>query len=119
MANTKLFQQLPEGPVYADPLDPNYTVRFKTTTAPKSLNGVRTTNFATEIIVNDQHAVIVGGVNAVDALSVRLRVSGSAESMARLKALVNQLGTQLASWTTEDVLLGFDPATVPVNPDAV
>lgn len=113
--NTSLLSQLPEGPVYADPLKPDFSVRFKTTSAAKSLNGARTTNYVTEIIINDNNAISVGGVAAVDALSVRLRVSGSSQSMARLKAVVDNLGTQLASWTSEGILLGFSPTTLPTN----
>lgn len=116
MPATKLFSTTPEGPIFSDPTDPDFTVRFKTSTAPKSLNGARTTNYVTEIIVNDNCDVVIGGVNAVDALSVRLRVSGSIESMARLVSVVNSLASQVSTWGDEDVWLGFDPTTVPVNP---
>lgn len=113
---TQLRSQLPEGPIYADPLKPDFTVRFKTTSAAKSLNGVRTENYITEIILNDSNSVTIGNVNAIDAVSVRLRVSGSAQSMTRVKAIVDNLGTQLAEWTDEKVLLGFNPTTAPTNP---
>lgn len=113
---TQLLAQLPDGPVYADPLKPDYNVRFKTTSSPKSLDGVRVNNYVTEIIISDVHPIVVGSVNTNDTLSVRLRVSGSSESMTRLKAVINNLGTQVSSWGTENVFLGFDPTTVPSNP---
>lgn len=113
---TQLLAQLPDGPVYADPLKPNYQVRFKTTSAQKSLDGVRVTNYVTEIIISDVNPIVVGALNPNDTLSVRLRVSGSSESMTRLKAIINNLGTQVATWGTENAFLGFDPLTVPTNP---
>jgi hypothetical protein len=116
--NTQLLRQLPDGPVFADPTDPSYTVRFKTTTSPKSLNGAATTNFITEIIVNDNNDVTVGLVDAVDALSVRFRVSGSFESMDRLAEIFNGIAGQVSSWTSENVLAGFTPTTLPINPHA-
>lgn len=117
-ATLKLLQQLNDGQVYADPADPGFTTRFKTTSAQKSLNGQRTTNYVSEIIINDDHTVVIGSQSVVDAVSVRLRVSGAVESMARIKEIVNNLGAQLQDWTDEDVFIGFAPTTVPENPHA-
>lgn len=114
--NTQLLRQLSDGAIYADPADPDFSVRFKTTSAPKSLNGISTTNRITEIIINDLSEVTVGSATGIDPLSVRLRVSGSVESHARLVELVNSLGGKLSTWTGQNVLKGFPPSTVPVNP---
>lgn len=115
-ANTKLYRQLADGQIFSDPADPGFTVRFKTTSNQKSLNGVSTQNYVTEIIYNDDHDVMINSVNAVDALSVRLRVSGSASSMTRLTEIVKGLAAQVGFWVVEDVLEGFPPTTIPYNP---
>lgn len=100
------------GVVYADPADPGLSVRFKQTEQGKSLNGVPVSNHVTEIIVNDDNAITVSGKDAIDAISIRLRVSASAQSKARVKAL---LGVLAASdvWADEDVFGGFRPTTPP------
>lgn len=100
------------GVVYADPADPGLSVRFKQTEQGKSLNGVPTSNHVTEVIVNDDNAITVSGKDAIDAISIRLRVSASAQSKARVKAL---LGILAASnrWADEDVFGGFRPTTPP------
>lgn len=103
------------GVVYADPADPGLTVRFKQTEQGKSLNGLAVTNHATEIIINDDNAVTVSGQPAVDAISIRLRVSASTQSKARVKALLGILGLT-ATWSDEDVFSGFRPVTSPVTP---
>lgn len=114
--NTKLLRQLPDGVIYADPANPNFTVRFKTTSQPKSLNGLSTTNRISEIIYNDLNEVTIGAATGIDPLSVRLRVSGSVESHDRLVEIINGLAGQVATWNSQDVLKGFTPTTVPVNP---
>lgn len=100
------------GVVYADPADPGLSVRFKQTSQGKSLNGVPTTNHVTEIIINDDNQVMIGGHSAIDAISVRVRVSGSAQSKARIKALLGVLAS-LGTWADEDVFSGFRPVTPP------
>lgn len=113
--NLQLYSQQTNGVTYADPLDPDYTVRFKTASSGKSLNGVNTTNYSTEIIINDSHGISVSSVNANDSLSVRVRVSGSLGSMSRLAQIVGILSAQLPTWVSENVLVGFQPTTVPKN----
>lgn len=100
------------GVVYADPADPGLSIRFKQTSQGKSLNGVPVTNHVTEIIINDDNQVAVAGSNAIDAISVRLRVSGSAQSKARVKALLGVLAST-DTWADEDVFSGFRPVTPP------
>lgn len=100
------------GVVYADPADPGLSIRFKQTSQGKSLNGVPVENHVTEIIINDDNQVTVAGSNAIDAISVRLRVSGSAQSKARVKALLGVLASTNA-WADEDVFSGFRPVTSP------
>lgn len=100
------------GVVYADPADPGLSIRFKQTSQGKSLNGVPVENHVTEIIINDDNQISVAGSNAIDAISVRLRVSGSAQSKARVKALLGVLASTNV-WADEDVFSGFRPVTPP------
>lgn len=118
MSTLKLLHTDASGVTYADPSDRNCTVRFKSTTSQKSLNGVPVNNYATEIIYNDGVDVTVSGNPAQDALSVRLRTSGAAESSARLSEILLAMAAQLAAWETEGVFAGFPPATAPVIPVA-
>lgn len=103
------------GIVYAEPSDPDNTVRVKHSAQTKSLNGVQVTNQVTEVIVNDNFGITIGDTTAVDALSIRVRVSGSLQATARKKALLTALLASLANWQDEDVLSGFNPTTVPVS----
>lgn len=112
----KVLRRETDGVVYADPADRGFTIRFKNSTATKNLSGVPTTNHATEIIVNDDVDVTLNSVAAVDALSIRIRTSCSKEAMPRLKLLLVSLAGQLDEWSTEDVFLGFEPVTAPLNP---
>jgi hypothetical protein len=105
----------PNGQTYADRLQPQFTVRLRTDTAPKSLNGNQTVNYASEVVINDVHPLQVGDLPVTDALSVRLRVSGSRESMGRLKSMLQALIQTIPQWNDEDVWLGFPPTTAPVN----
>lgn len=116
MSNTQVLTRDAYGVTYADPAEPDFTVRFKTNRTLKGLNGVNVDNYLTEVIVNDRNEVTIGSVTANDPLSVRVRVSGSIESMARLKEIVTSIATQLDTWGNENVFLGFEPVTVPVNP---
>lgn len=118
MSNTqslKLYSQQPNGVTFSDPNDPDYQVRFKTTSTAKMLDGSRTTNFVTEVIVNDNHLVNIGDKQVSDAISVRVRVSGAAESHEHLKIVVKNLASQLATWADEDVFVGFRPDTLPTR----
>lgn len=104
------------GVIFANPTDPNYTVRFKFSTGRKTIDGSRVDNNIAEIIISDLFAVNVGDKKSiVDSLSVRVRVSGSSLSHDRLKAIVQALATDLPKWATEDVLIGFEPTTVPTS----
>lgn len=104
------------GIVYADPADPGLTVRVKHSTQGKTLNGVQVANQVTEVIVNDDNNITVNGVAAVDAVSLRLRVSGGIQSTPRKKSLLAALRATLDAWEDEDVLSGFNPTSVPVAP---
>lgn len=115
LANLQLYSQQPNGVTYALPNNPNCTVRFKTSSNPKTLDGKRVTNYVTEIMMNDLHPLTLGSVTVNDALSVRIRVSGSAESMDRLVEMVSNLESKLSAWMTENVLTGFRPTTLPVS----
>lgn len=105
------------GITYANPAKPDTTIRFRFSGSTKALNGVTVPNYASEIIVNDNNEVTVGDVTAQDALSLRLRVSGSLGSKARLRQLLLSLVAQLGTWETENVMQGFRPTTAPVIVD--
>jgi hypothetical protein len=105
------------GVTYADPTDPDLTVRFKFTNSPKTLSGVSTTNYVTEIIINDSNGVTIGSETVNDAISVRLKISGAYESISRTKQLINSLVSSLQGWVVDEhVLVGFAPQTVPATP---
>lgn len=106
------------GVTYADPAKPDTTVRFRFSSAVKQLNGVSVPNYATEVIVNDNNSITIGDVSAQDALSIRVRVSGTLMSKARLSQLLESLSAQLDTWETENVMQGFRPSTAPVIVDA-
>lgn len=103
------------GVVYAEPSDPDNTVRVKHSSQVKTLAGLQVTNQVTEVIVNDNTTLAIGEATAVDALSIRVRVSGSLQATARKKALLAALLATLDAWADEDVLSGFNPTTVPVS----
>lgn len=103
------------GVVYAEPSDPDCTVRIKHSAQGKSLGGMQVTNQVTEVIANDNTNVTIGSASAVDAVSIRVRISGSLQATARKKALLTALLATLGAWANEDVLSGFNPSTVPVS----
>lgn len=111
----KLHSQQGNGVTFVDPLDPDYSVRTKTTSNTKMLDGQRTVNYVTEVIINDTYNVTIGDKVVPDALSIRIRVSGSLESHSRLKQMLSDGMVTLGAWKDEDVLLGFTPVTLPNN----
>jgi len=102
------------GVTYANPNKPDSTVRIRSAVTSKMLNGVPVQNYATEYIYNDNNAVTVGGIAAVDANSVRVRVSGSLQSAANLRQMLLSMAAQVGTWDTEHVNQGFRPTTAPV-----
>lgn len=119
MATLQLKTQDANGVTYSDPAKPDLTVRFKNTQSSKTLNGVNVKNYRLEIIVNDINTITVGGVSLPDAISDRVHVSGTAESMARQAVLLHAIAAQIDSWVSENCLIGFKPTTAPVIPAAV
>lgn len=119
MATLKVLRLESDGVTYADPSDRDLTVRFKSSSAGKSLSGSPVKNYATEVIFNDDNPIVVAGNNVNDAISIRLRVSGTSESMPRIEEILSAMVAQLPTWVTEDVFLGFAPDTAPVIPAAV
>lgn len=111
----QLYSQQSNGVTFCDSAKPDFVVRFKTTSSQKVLDGVKVQNFITEITANDNHVVAVGSVDVTDALSVRIRTSGSLQSMARLKQMLLDLAAKVGTWENENVLIGFSPATPPQN----
>jgi hypothetical protein len=57
--------------------------------------------------------VTVAGVAANDAVSVRLRVSATKESAARVKNILLSMAAQVDAWADEGVFIGFPPTTTP------
>lgn len=102
------------GVTYADPAKPDTSIRFRFSSTVKQLNGVSVPNYATEIIINDNNSITVGSVSAQDALSIRVRVSGTLLSKTRLRQLLTSAAAQLGTWETENVMQGFRPVTAPV-----
>jgi len=103
------------GVIFADPSKPDMTCRFRSTSAQKTLNGVQVQNVRVELIYNDSNAITpVSGVNANDALSVRLSISGTVLSATRINNITNSMAAQLGTWISENVFKGFSPTTAPV-----
>jgi len=117
--NLAVKSQDSSGITYADPAKPDMTVRFRFNSVNKTLNGVVTPNYSTEVIANDNNSITVGGSPALDALSVRIRVSGTLESKGRLRDILTSLAAKMATWETENVMQGFRPTTVPDINDAL
>jgi len=114
--NTKLYSRDSNGVTYSDPLSVSgYSVRFKTVPARKTIDGLLLQNVATEIIIADTHPVSVGDKTVNDPLSIRIRTSGAVNSSARITAVLQAVAAQLPTWVSEDVFLGYEPTTVPVN----
>lgn len=119
MSNTKVFKRDSNGVTFVDPENPTFSVRFKTVSARKSIDGLPLQNVACDIIVNDTNMVTIGGKTVGDPLSIRVRTSGASVSQVRLVSVLTSVASQLAAWAGEDVLLGFEPVTVPVNPAVI
>lgn len=115
MSNTQLYKRDANGIAFADPAAPGFQVRFKTTKASKRLDNLKTNNVVTEIIINDNNTVSKDAATADDPLSIRIRTSGSELSHDRLSAILKGVALQLPNWADENVLLGFEPSTVPVK----
>jgi hypothetical protein len=109
----KLQRQDATGVTYAALTDPDLTVKFRQSSAKKSLNSVPVENYTSEIIYNDDNPVVVAGVNANDAVSVRVRVSATKESAARVKNILLSMAAQVGAWSDEGVFIGFQPTTPP------
>lgn len=104
------------GVTYALSSDPDYTVRFKNTSQSKSLSGIPVQNNICEIIINDINNVTLGSESVPEALSIRIKVSGSYQNKARKDALIGAVAAQLPTWATENVFEGFEPSTAPAEP---
>lgn len=113
----KILTRDANGVTFADPAERDLTVRTKTSSTKKSLNGVSVDNYLTEIIVNDTNEITIGNTTANDQLSIRVRISGSSESQARIQKLLSEtLLPIVPAWVSESVLVGFEPTTAPVIP---
>jgi len=116
MTNMTLKQLESTGVLYADPAS-DLTVRFRNSQSQKTLNGVSTKNCICEIIANDNNEVeVVTDTMAKDAVSIRVRISGSPLSEARLTSIMTALAAKLPTWMAEHVSIGFNPTTLPTIP---
>lgn len=115
MTDTQLYSRKADGVTYSDPARPSFTVRMKTTLSPKTLDGLKTNNVVTEIIVNDKITITKDGATSDDPISVRVRISGSQLSHDALKNVLKGLSPQLSTWSDQNVVLGFEPTTVPTS----
>lgn len=116
MSKTQLYSRDANGVTFADPTDPDYTVRFKNTQTRKALGGVSVQNYVEEIVFNDLVPVTIGSATVNDAVSIRLRISGSDKSHVRVKAILASLAAQLPTWADNNVALGFEPIVAPDVP---
>lgn len=113
MSSTQLYRRDATGITFSSPLAPEFSVRFKTSKKSKTLDGLKTENVATEIIVNDKNTISKDNATSDDLVSVRVRISGSVLSHDRLKTVVAGVAAQLSVWAEENVILGFEPTTPP------
>lgn len=118
MSSTQFFRNTPKGIIFADPAKSDYRVRFDHSELPKKVGTSNTLTHITEIRINDANDIIVDGVAGTDNIAISLRVSAAPESKARVKSILTQLGLQAPVWSDENVLVGFQPTTLPVNPTA-
>lgn len=116
MAKSQIYSRGPKGIVYANPSDPDCQMRLHTETFRKSLNGVQVENKRTDLVYTDLNPVTLPGKNgdgANDALSVRVRISGSTLSDKRLKEMMRNVGNSLIAWAEQPVIMGFEPSESP------
>jgi len=59
---------------------------------------------------------VADGVFAKDAVSVRIRTSGSPLSENSIGLMISALATLVPTWASEHVFIGFNPTTPPVVP---
>lgn len=116
MPNLQVYRRDAKGITYATPTSP-YTVRFKTNHSTKSLQGVRVDHFKTEVIANEPVNHDVSNVTITDPVSIRISVSGSNLSQARITEILTALSSQLVTWSNESAYLGFEPKTLPIIPE--
>lgn len=113
MSKTQLYSRDANGVTFANPADPDFTIRFKNTRSRKTLNGVSIDNYVEEIVINDLVPVSLDKVSANDSISIRIRVSGTAQSHERVKAILKSVAAQIPSWADGNVALGFEPTVAP------
>jgi hypothetical protein len=112
----KVQKTQPTGPIYADLDKPDQTVRFASNSRGKNVDGMPLTNVVSQVIINDLAPLTIGEETIKDTVSVRLRVSASSQSSAKVSELIAALAAQLTTWDAEGVFQGFPPETAPVIP---
>lgn len=119
MSSMKELRGDATGKTYADPTDPDSTCRFKQTSAKKSLDGHSVTNQVTEVIYNELNEITIGSSTVSDPISVRVKVSASHHSEARVKEIISAFSGDSATWSTDGVWVGFTPTNPPTVPGSV
>lgn len=109
----QMYRNGTDGAIFMSPAKPSYSVRFKTLRSPKKLGSIQTENVVQEIIATALNQVNVGNNTADDAISVRIRVSGSVLSEAAVNALATAIASSVPAWTAEHVMVGYNPVTPP------
>lgn len=99
---------------FADPTDPNCTIRVKRSGGVKKIGPLSVDNNVTEVISNDTVTLSEGGtILGDDAISVRMRISGSARSKSRLLRLMNMTIAYVEALEDDGVFEGFEPTATP------
>lgn len=106
------------GITFEDALNPNSTIRFSRTIAPKTVDGLRLTNVRSDVVVLRQSdprgTACVDCTTVLEPLSARLILSGStANALNTEKALATLLN---AVWSNRTVLLR---GSLPTSTDAI
>lgn len=98
------------GVTFADPAFPNNTRRVKQTPSTKNVSGVSYDANTLEVIALEKGEVVLG---TNETISVRVIIKSSTKNQEAAKTLAKSVFANTSTWLDEDVLTGFDPATIP------
>lgn len=111
--NTQLHNRSAGVVTYAVPDQPSDFVRVKTLTKRKTLESVPLQNYRGEYIFNKVVNLEKNGKILSEPLSVRVVVSGSAESQNAMKQMVNDCLPQVVNMVENNSNLGFELSSNP------
>lgn len=109
----RILNRSVNGITYSNPTLPDYIKRIKHTSGRKTIDGTALNNVITEYICNGLAKYKVGDKTISEPVSVRLRVSGSTQAEAVVKAMIISLASDTAKLVEEKVFTGFEPVTPP------